>query len=126
MSLSSHLEIEIMPGIANDGSEDFPNEDTKPDNFVQHTVFDLKNKEHYQQALDLMTAKAHEKVQNKSDEEIQTEYLLIEMFNNGYKQQVPGRWSHHFMNAAEELKKRFERDNDPEYKEFLRLQKKFS
>lgn len=120
MPLSSHLEIEIMPGIANDGSEDFPND------ALLRPTFDLKNPEHYQQALDLMTRKAYEKVRNKSDEEIQTEYLLIEMFNNGYNKQVPGRWSQYFMKAAEELKKSFERDNDPEYKEFLRLQKKFS
>ncbi len=126
MPLSSHLEIEIMPGIANDGSEDFPNDDVRPVAVVQHPTFDLKHKEHYEQALDLMTAKAYEKVQNKSDEEIQTEYLLIEMFNNGYKHQVPGRWSQYFMKAVEELKKKYARDNDPEYKEFLRLQKKFS
>lgn len=115
-----------MPGIANDGSEDFPNDDVRPVAVVQHPKFDLKNPEHYEQAIDLMTSIAYKRVQNKSDEEIKAEYLLIEMYNYGWRREVPGRWSQDFIKATEELRKKFIQDNDPEYKEFLRLQKKFS
>lgn len=112
-----------MPGIANDGSEDLPNDSATSVNDAAHK-FDLKNPEHYNQAIDLM--KAYEAVKNKSEEEMKAEYILIEMFNIGYKREVPGRWSQHFIEATEELKKKFIKENDPEYKEFLRLQKKFS
>lgn len=115
-----------MPGIANDGSEDFPNDDVRPVAVVQHPKFDLKNPEHYQRTINLMLDKVYKRVQKLDDEEIIAERYLIEMYNSGWRKEVPGRWSQDFLKGAEELKKSFERDNDPEYKEFLRLQKKFS
>lgn len=122
MPLSSHLEIEIMPGIANDGSEDFPNDDVT----FSPKLFDLKTPDNYRKTIELMLDKAYKRVQRFGDEEIIAERKLIEMFECGWRKEVPGRWSQDFLSAAEELRKNFERDNDPEYKEFLRLQKKFS
>lgn len=127
MPLSSHLEIEIMPGIANDGSEDFPNESENSSQYPIPT-FDLKLAENYDEAIELMLTKAlkRSKDKNGGDINFQIDEDMVKIFRIGYKRQVPGRWSVYFTEAVEELKREFKRANDPEYKEFLRLQKKFS
>lgn len=119
-----------MPGIANDGSEDFPNDDVRPVPSPQYPIiaFDLKDKENYNKAIELMLDKALKRSEDKNGGDInfQIEEEMIKLFRIAYKGEVPGRWSQDFMDAVEELRKEFKRTNDPEYQEFLRLQKKFS
>lgn len=98
-------------------------------------MYDIKDPKHFteimqrvkntfqNEALNTMDGDAIPLFDGKSG--FQQAVLVVQIYNSGVANQVPGCWSHIFMEEAEKYREEQLRSEDPDWIEYQRLQKKF-